>query len=221
MPTISVENYLKAIYHLQSHGEERVKTKDLAERLGISLPSVTSMLKSLAKDGLVDYRAYQGARLSEAGNRAALRVIRNHRLIEVFLVQTLGFNWDEVHEEAERLEHAVSETLVSRIDDFLGHPKFDPHGDPIPTADGQIHRPETIPLHEAALGARCRLERVLDQQPEVLRYLDKIGLTLNKTFSVVEVLSFDGQIFVEIHDADPRRAAISHSLASRLLVNEI
>lgn len=221
MPTISVENYLKAIYHLESHGEVPVKTKSLAGRLEISLPSVTSMLKSLARDGLVDYQPYKGAQLNDEGTRAALRVIRKHRLVEVFLVKTLGLSWDEVHEEAELLEHAVSKTLVSRIDDFLGHPKFDPHGDPIPTADGQIHRPETIRLDEAELGDRYRLERVLDQEPEVLRYLDKIGLTLNQNFSVVEILSFDGQIFVQIHDSDPRRAAISQALASRLLVTEI
>lgn len=221
MPTISVENYLKAIYHLESHGEVPVKTKSLAERLEISLPSVTSMLKSLARDGWVDYRPYKGASLNENGTRAALKVIRKHRLVEAFLVQTLGLSWDEVHEEAELLEHAVSESLVSRIDDFLGHPKFDPHGDPIPTADGQIHRLETIGLDEAELGGKYRLERVLDQESEVLQYLDKIGLTLNRSFSVVEILSFDGQLFLDIDDADPRRAAISKSLAARLLVTKL
>lgn len=221
MPTVSVENYLKEIYHLQTHGDGRVKTKALADRLGISLPSVTSMLKSLAKDDLVDYQPYQGARLSEAGMRVALRVIRNHRLIEVFLVKALGLSWDEVHEEAERLEHAVSETLVARIDDYLGHPRFDPHGDPIPTADGRMHRTETIALNEGSVGEDYRLERVLDQQPEVLRYLHKIGLTLNQTFTLVEVLPFDGQIFLQIHGHEPARAAISHTLGGRLLVTEI
>jgi len=221
MPTISVENYLKAIYHLESHGEVPVKTKSLAERLGISAPSVTSMLKSLARDGLVDYLPYKGASLSREGTRAALKVIRKHRLVEVFLVQTLGLSWDEVHEEAELLEHAVSETLVARIDDFLGHPRFDPHGDPIPTDDGQIHRLETIRLDEAEVNESYRLERVLDQGSAVLKYLDKIGLTINRSFTVVEILSFDGQLFLDIHDSDPLRAAISHSLAARLLVTKL
>lgn len=221
MPTISVENYLKEIYHLQTHGEERVKTKALAERLEISQPSVTNMLKSLARDGLVDYRPYKGAQLSEKGMQMALRVIRSHRLIEVFLVQTLGLSWDEVHEEAERLEHAVSQKLVSRIDEYLGYPKFDPHGDPIPTADGQIHSVKAIGLHEASAGEDYRLDRVLNQQPEMLRYLEKIGLVLNQTFTVAEVLPFDGQIFLDIHDHDPRRAAVSQTLAKYLLVTEI
>ncbi len=218
MPTTSVENYLKAVYHLQSQHDERVKTKEIAERLDISLPSVTSMLKSLSDEGLVDYVPYRGVRLTERGAKAALRVIRSHRLIEVFLVQTLGFSWDEVHDEAERLEHAVSDLLMARIDEFLGHPKFDPHGDPIPTADGEIFRPEAMPLSDAAVGARYRVERVLDQEPAVLRYLDQIGLTPSETFQVVDVLSFDGQMFLDI-GGEP--ASISRSLASRLLVNEI
>lgn len=215
MPTTSVENYLKAIYHLQTGREDRVKTKEVAEQLDISLPSVTSMLKSLAEEGLVDYRPYRGARLTDDGRAEALKVIRSHRLIEVFLVNTLGYSWDEVHDEAERLEHAVSEELVSRIETFLGHPKFDPHGDPIPTADGEIHRPEATPLSEAAESDQLRVERVLDQEPEVLRYLERIGLTPNATFEVVEVLPFDGQMFLRVDDED---ASISQVLASRVLV---
>ena len=218
MPTPSVENFLKAVYHLQSQRDSRVKTKEIAERLDISLPSVTSMLKSLGEEGMVDYRPYRGARLTDAGAKAALRVIRNHRLIEVFLIQTLGYGWDEVHDEAERLEHAVSEKLVSRIDEFLGNPKFDPHGDPIPTAEGEIHRPEAMPLSDAMPGSRYRVERVLDQDPEVLRYLDKVGLTPSETLAVREILSFDGQMFLEV---DGQEATISRSLASRLLVAEL
>ncbi|QDG54497.1 metal-dependent transcriptional regulator [Persicimonas caeni] len=218
MPTPSVENYLKAVYHLQSRRDSRVKTKEIADQLDISLPSVTSMLKSLGEEGMVDYQPYKGARLTDSGAKAALRVIRNHRLIEVFLVQTLGYTWDEVHDEAERLEHAVSEKLVGRIDEFLGNPKFDPHGDPIPTAEGEIHRPEAMPLSDATPGSRYRVERVLDQEPEVLRYLEKIGLTPSETFEVLEVLSFDGQMFLSVDGED---ATVSRSLASRLLVTEL
>ncbi|MFW5968768.1 MAG: metal-dependent transcriptional regulator, partial [Persicimonas sp.] len=124
---------------------------------------------------------------------------------------------DEVHDEAERLEHAVSEKLVTRIDEFLGEPRFDPHGDPIPTAEGEMHRPDTMPLSDATPGGCYRVERVLDQEPEVLRYLDKIGLTPSEHFEVVEILSFDGQMFLEVDGED---AVISRSLASRLLVAE-
>lgn len=219
MPTISVENYLKAIYHLQ--GDEpagRVKTKELADHLELTLPSVTNMLKSLSDDGLVEYQPYRGARLTERGERIALKVIRNHRLIEVFLVQTLDYTWDEVHAEAERLEHAISDTLAERIDKFLSHPRFDPHGDPIPTAEGKIYRHDAIPLSEARPAMQVRIERVLDQQPEVLRYLEKVGLTPSVMLEVVEVLPFDGQMFLRV---DGRETAISESLASRLLVTEV
>lgn len=216
MPTTSVENYLKQIYHLQAAGEARVKTKDLAERLAISLPSVTSMLKSLSREGLVDYRPYRGVRLSEQGREVALRVVRNHRLIEVFLVRTLGYSWDEVHEEAERLEHAVSQELVSRIDAFLGRPKFDPHGDPIPSADGRIHERCATPLSEASEGDEVRIERVLDQEPAVLQHLERVRLTPGDTCEVQEVLPFDGQMHLIV---DGREVSISQSLASRLLVS--
>jgi DtxR family Mn-dependent transcriptional regulator len=176
MPTPSVENYLKAVYHLQHDGDERVKTKQMAEQLDISLPSVTSMLKSLAEEGLVDYRPYKGARLTETGIKAALRVIRNHRLIEVFLVHTLGYGWDEVHDEAERLEHSVSEKLVSRIDDFLGHPKFDPHGDPIPSARGQLANRRLTSLAACPLDTPVTVARIADQDADFLNFAHRSGL---------------------------------------------
>ncbi|RDV39252.1 metal-dependent transcriptional regulator [Bradymonadaceae bacterium TMQ3] len=218
MPTISVENYLKAVFHLQGDTDERVKTKALAEHLDISLPSVTGMLKSLADEGLVDYVPYRGALLSEAGRRMALRVIRNHRLIEVFLMKTLDYSWDEVHAEAERLEHAVSDTLVARIEQALGFPRFDPHGDPIPSADGEILRRDVMPLSAATAGMRVRVERVLDQTPEVLRYLDRIGLRPGGLVYVREVLSFDGQMFLTLNNED---VSVSESLAAKMLVTEV
>ena len=215
MPTPSVENYLKSIYHLQGQGDDRVKTKDLADELEVSHSSVTNMLKSLSEDGLVDYEPYRGARLTDAGIAAALKVIRNHRLIEIFLVKTLDFEWDEVHEEAERLEHAVSDKLAERIDRFLGRPKNDPHGDPIPTADGEIAHPDGVPLDEIDAGETVRIERVLDQDPEVLRYLDSIGLTPNTELHVDEVIPIDGQMSIAL---DQESRTVSKALASRLLV---
>jgi DtxR family transcriptional regulator, Mn-dependent transcriptional regulator len=218
MPTTSVENYLKAIYSRQGGEERRVKTKEIAEALEVSLPSVSGMVKSLADEGLVDYEPYRGVRLTEEGKKAALRVIRNHRLIEVFLVQTLGYSWDEVHAEAERLEHAVSDKLVGRIDAYLSFPRFDPHGDPIPTAEGEVHHRDVSLLRDAEAGMTLRVERVMDQTPEVLRYLDRIGLRPGSTLHVDEVLSFDGQMFLRVGGEE---VSISDRLAGKMLVTEI
>lgn len=214
MPTISVENYLKAIYHLETR-HDRVKTKDIAARLDVSLPSVSSMLQSLAADGLVVHQPYRGATLTERGSRMALSVIRKHRLIEMFLVETLDFSWDEVHAEAEQLEHAISDKVAQRIDEFLGRPQFDPHGDPIPTADGEVFHREAIPLNEAEPPHQFRVARVLDQSPDVLRHLTRLGLTPNATLQVVEVLPIDGQMTLRIDDNE---ATVSQTIASRLLV---
>ena len=218
MPTNSVENYLKVIYSHQGESpERRVKTKEIAGQLEVSLPSVSGMLKSLGEDGLVDYKPYKGARLTEKGRTMALKVIRNHRLIEVFLVKTLDYSWDEVHAEAERLEHAVSDKLVRRIDAFLKHPKFDPHGDPIPSAEGELQHRDMLNLCDAEEGMAVRVERVLDQTPEVLRYLDRSGLRPGATLTVEEVLSFDGQMFLSV---DGEEVTISERLAGKMLVTE-
>ena len=215
MPTTSAENYLKAIYSRQEKRHRRVKTKEIADDLEISLPSVSGMIKSLAEEELVEYEPYHGVRLTEKGRKTALRVIRNHRLIEVFLVKALGYSWDEVHAEAERLEHAVSDKLVERIDAFLNHPKVDPHGDPIPNAEGELHQREMINLGDAEEGMTARVERVLDQTPEVLRYLDRIGLRPGSHLTVDEILSFDGQMFLRVGD---REVTISERLAEKMLV---
>ncbi len=217
MPTTSAENYLKVIHSHQGTERRRVKTKEIADKLEVSLPSVSGMLKSLSKDGLVEYEPYKGARLTDEGRTMALKVIRNHRLIEVFLVQTLGYSWDEVHAEAERLEHAVSDQLVERIDGFLNHPKFDPHGDPIPTAEGELQHREMINLSDAEPEMQVQVERVLDQTPEVLRYLDRNGLRPGAVFTIEEVLSFDGQMFLRVGDDD---VTISERLAGKMLVTE-
>lgn len=216
MPSVSVENYLKAIYHLELRSD-RVKTKELADALEVSLPSITSMLKTMAADGLVEYQPYKGARLTNDGLEQALKVIRKHRLVEMFLVETLGFTWDEVHAEAEQLEHAVSDLLAERISVFLGDPRFDPHGDPIPTAQGVVHKMESMPLSTAGPGFRGEVVRVLDQNPEVLRHLTKVGLTPSSDFRVLSVQDFDGQMQLEIADSVRDISAV---LASRLMVTE-
>jgi DtxR family Mn-dependent transcriptional regulator len=216
MPTISVENYLKAIYHLEAETGERVKTKDLADALALSLPSATNMLKSLATEGLVDYQAYRGARLSEAGRRHALRVIRNHRLIEAFLVEVLGYGWDEVHEEAELLEHAISDRLADRIDAYLLHPGYDPHGDPIPTSDGEVRRRATGTLLEVPAGQTATVSRVLDQSSDVLRHLRDHALLPGQEVVVLSLEPFDGPCMVRV--AGDTVVPLSRRLAARILV---
>ena len=218
MPTITVENYLKAIYSRQGETGRREKTKEIADDLEVSLPSVSGMIKSLSEEGLVEYEPYKGVRLTEQGRKTALHVIRNHRLIEVFLMRTLGYSWDEVHPEAERLEHAVSDRLVERIDAFLDYPRVDPHGDPIPTAEGELHRREVVNLCETDEGMQVRIERVLDQTPEVLRYLERIGLKPGAVVRITEILSFDGQMFL---DVDGEKVTVSESLAGKMLVTLI
>jgi DtxR family Mn-dependent transcriptional regulator len=152
--------------------------------MGVSPGTVTSMLKTLADGNLATYRPYEGVRLTSAGRALALRVIRRHRLIEHFLAHTLDLTWDEVHEEAEHMEHAVSDRLVDRIDQFLGYPKFDPHGDPIPTADGAIVERGAIPLAECDTGQEFRIVRVLEQSPEFLRELTESGIGIGVTGEV-------------------------------------
>lgn len=219
MPTVSVENYLKALFHLQGEAPNRVKTKELADRLELSLPSSTNMLKSLSERGFVDYVPYRGARLTDDGRRHALKVIRAHRLIECFLVETLGYTWDEVHSEAESLEHAVSEVLIDRIDAYLSFPRFDPHGDPIPTADGSLERRELVRLLDVEPVTRVELLRVTNQDGDVLRYLNDVGLRPQTRVDVIEVMPFDGPF--RLARADGSEVTISRILASCLLVRKL
>lgn len=218
MSSVSVENYLKCIFHLQQASPgERVKNKDIADRLEIALPSVTSMLKALAQQEMIDYVPYQGAILTEKGEREACKILRKHRLIEVFLVQTLGLTWDEVHEEAEALEHSLSERLTERIDAYLGYPRFDPHGDPIPDVHGTMpddHSRGRL-LVTVEPGEEVAIARVLDQTPEFLRYLKDQGLTIGSAVRIKELAPFDGPITLT---ADGRQVSISRQLGQRILV---
>jgi len=189
MASLTVENYLKTILQQSQVSEtELVTTGQLATALRVSPGTVTSMLKTLSEGGLVKYRPYEGVALSPSGHKLALRMIRRHRLLESFLVRTLSLTWDEVHEEAENLEHAVSDVLVDRIDEFLGHPTVDPHGDPIPAADGLMrsHPQEGHPISGWNTGARVRVIRVIDQSSGFLRYLSEQGCTLDTVVDVIQ-----------------------------------
>lgn len=186
--SLTVENYVKTIALISARAPagEAVATGVLAQALNVSPGTVTGMLKTLSEAELATYTPYEGARLTPAGQRLAMKVIRGHRLLELFLVQTLHMPWDEVHEEAENMEHAVSERLIDRIDEYLGHPTVDPHGDPIPRADGSLPAPEGIPMSALSRGQRFRVVRVVDQDPAFLRYLTECGLDLHATGELVE-----------------------------------
>src|SRR6185503_12498027 len=173
--TRSVEDYLKAIYRLSSDGQP-ASTSEIAELLALSAPSVSGMVRRLSEQGLLEHVPYRGVLLTASGRRVALRMIRRHRLIEAYLVAMLGYSWDTVHDEAERLEHAVSDHLVERMAAALGNPHFDPHGDPIPAPDGTIDELVYTPLAELPVGETAEIRRVDTSQPERLRYLEHSGL---------------------------------------------
>ncbi|MEQ9408359.1 MAG: metal-dependent transcriptional regulator [Fuerstiella sp.] len=189
MPSLTVENYLKATLQLElKSGKSRVSPGALSARLGVSPGTVTSMLKTLSESGLANYVPYEGVELTESGRRLALRMLRRHRLIELFLHSTLNLPWDRVHDEAEELEHAVSEFLIDRIDDFLGHPETDPHGSPIPASDGEMRGDlsGTIPLAACPVGRDVRFVRVVNQESDFLRYLSESGFQLGAVGHILE-----------------------------------
>lgn len=198
MPSLTVENYIKAIFQVSLSNNGQAATGQLAHALGVSPGTVTSMLKTLSEGNLVSYTPYEGVRLTDAGNVLALRVVRRHRLIEQFLVKTLDLSWDEVHEEAEHMEHAVSDRLVDKIDAFLGHPTVDPHGDPIPQADGTLVASDNRTLAECQVGEQFRLARVVDQSPEFLRFLSNAGLELGTAGKIVANSTEAGIVTVAI-----------------------
>jgi DtxR family transcriptional regulator, Mn-dependent transcriptional regulator len=206
-PSASVEDYVKSIWEVAGSGA--ASTKDVAERLSIAPPSVTNMFVRLQEMGLVEYERYRGASLTRRGREEALRLIRRHRLIETFLLEHLGYSWREVHEEAERLEHAVSDGFTERLAEFLGHPGQDPHGDPIPAADGSLVPDDSFPLGEATAGQRVRISKVGDD-PSTLEYLGDHGLVPGRLLSVREVRDLDGVITVEDEDGE------SHALGAPL-----
>jgi DtxR family Mn-dependent transcriptional regulator len=219
MPSLTIENYVKAIYVLTHQaGVATAATGAIAQRLGISPGSVTGMLKTLSESGLVVYTPYEGVRLTDAGNALALRVLRRHRLIEQFLVATLDLTWDEVHEEAEHMEHAVSDLLVDRIDRYLGYPQTDPHGDPIPQSDGTLPSSSGVSLWAVPVGERFLVLRALDQGPEFLRYLADNQLVPGSRGRVLDCSAAADAITVEV---DGRRATLSHKAAQKIDVQRM
>ena len=195
-PSEAIEDYAKAIYALASRAEGKVTTNALAERLGVTAGSASAMVKRLAERGLAEHTPYHGVHLTPAGERIALSVMRSHRLIELYLTEHLGVPWDRVHEEAEALEHVISDDLRARISAKLGDPTHDPHGDPIPDADLVIDEGRTRSLADMQVGDRGRFVRVSDADPEMLRYLDGRGIALGDDLEVVDRQPFDGPLTV-------------------------
>ena len=194
----AVEDYTKAIYALARRSETPVTTTALASRLGVSPGSVTAMLKRLDEMGLVRYEPYHGVALTPPGERVALEVVRHHRLLEAFLAEALEMPWDRVHDEAEVLEHAVSDRMLDRIDAKLGHPTRDPHGDPIPAKDGQVPTPDARQLSVCQNGDAGTVARISDADPEMLRYFDSVGISLDSRLRVLTRREFAGMISVAI-----------------------
>jgi DtxR family transcriptional regulator, Mn-dependent transcriptional regulator len=215
--TAPAEDCLKAVYELERAGAgAAVTTNDLAHRLALAAASVTGMVKRLAGQGLIDHARYRGVRLTEEGRRTALRTLRRHRVIEAYLVSALGFDWDRVHDEAERLEHSASDELVDRMAAALGDPAVDPHGAPIPTRDGGIAEgPAGRALSEVAQGERGRIARVEDEDADRLRYLASLGIRPGVEFEVVERAPFGGPLTLRIAGA-PRQ--LGPQLAAHVVV---
>lgn len=211
--TRSVEDYLKAIYLLQAK-DQPASTSDIAELLELSAPSVSGMIKRLSDQGLIEHAPYKGVVLTASGRRVALRMLRRHRIIEAYLVGFLGYSWDTVHDEAERLEHAVSEVLIERMATALGNPRFDPHGDPIPDQNGAMDELVYTPLAEIPTGETAEIRRVATSQAERLRYLEHSGLTPGTKVTVTEHQPFRGPITVS---TDGHQQVIGHELAEQVL----
>ena len=194
------EDYLKAIYDLERDAHPAA-TNDIAERLAVSPASVSGMMRRLAEQGLITHEPYRGVRLTDDGRRAALRTLRRHRILECYLTAVLGYPWDRVHDEAERLEHAASEELVERMATALGDPVQDPHGAPIPTRDGRVEEPALRTLAEAAPGEQVRVRRVSDKQPERLRYLAELGIRPGSMVRILDKAPFDGPITLWVDES--------------------
>ncbi|MEJ2903279.1 metal-dependent transcriptional regulator [Pedobacter panaciterrae] len=215
MQSFTEENYLKIIYHLSLNTESAVQTNAIAERIQTKAASVTDMIKKLADKKLVDYKKYQGVKLTESGKNAAINIVRRHRLWEVFLVEKLNFKWDEVHDIAEELEHIKSPELIERLDEFLAFPKNDPHGDPIPDKNGKLDNTVFIKLSKLKTGDKGLIMGVSEHSSVFLQHLEKVGLTLGKQIRITEITDFDGSVELSIEN---KQINVSREVAKHILI---
>ncbi len=217
--SIAEENYLKAIYKLTERAERPAATTAIAAQMQTAAASVTDMLKRLADKGLIHYERYKGVSLTEQGMRLATHLVRKHRLWEVFLVEKLGFGWDKVHAIAEQLEHIRSPELVERLDKFLGHPRFDPHGDPIPDAEGRFAERQQVLLCQLEVGQRGVIVGVAEHAPSFLQFLERLALVLGTRLEVAERFEFDDSMRVRLDDG--REVLLSSKVTHNLFVQKL
>lgn len=217
MPSPSVEDYIKAIYKAHASNGS-VATHELAERLHVSAPAVSKMMRKLSALKLITHAPYQGVKLTRAGEKLALEIIRHHRLIELYLVQAMGFSWDSVHEEAERLEHHISEEFEDKIDELLGHPTACPHGDPIPTRAGTIAPTTDRPLAQQRSPARLIVRRVSDEDAELLRHFQALGVTPGTAIELVTQEPFEGPLVLKVGG---KRVRLTPQAARKVFVDAI
>lgn len=218
MATVSIENYIKTIYQSRD-SFDKISTSEMADKLDVSNAAVSDMAKKLSSSGLISYKKYEGIELTEKGLKLAMQVIRRHRLWELFLTRVLGLSWSEVHQEAERLEHHSSDSLVNKIEEYLEYPTVDPHGDPIPDREGNMPKlPEFTKLIECRAGQMYKVIRVHDKDTELMNYLSRIGVTLNKKIKVTQKLSFDNSVIIRV---DGSEHILSEKISEHIFVVEL
>ncbi len=215
MLSYTEENYLKAIYHLSSGGSKAVLTNEIADVMKTKAASVTDMIKKLSAKNFISYERYYGVKITKQGKAEALMVIRKHRLWETFLVQKLNFDWDEVHDVAEQLEHIQSPLLIQKLDEYLGFPRTDPHGEPIPDKNGKVHIQEQTPLNELVPGNKGTIMSVKDSDSSLLKYLNKIGAVPGSKIKVINKEEYDQSLEIEINS---ERITISKIVSQNVLI---
>ena len=210
------ENYIKSIFHLSEDGDENISTNDIARSVNATAASVTDMLKKLKQKKIITYEKYQGVRLTKEGETIAKSIVRKHRLWEVFLVEKLGYSWDKIHDIAEQLEHIRSEEMIDKLDRFLGFPKFDPHGDPIPDASGNIKQVKQVLLSKMKVGDKGKVVGVKDSSSKLLQHLDSLEIHLGTSIEISEVVEFDNSFVVQL--GKKRKITLSKLAAQNIFV---
>ena len=218
MNSITEENYLKAIFKIIEKDNKAASTNAISKEMQTSAASVTDMMQKLAAKELINYQKYKGASLSPEGNKLATQLVRRHRLWEVFLVEQLKFKWDEVHELAEELEHINSTELTNRLEAFLGFPKFDPHGDPIPNIDGKFTIRSQVPLSKIKKGDKCTVVGVREHSPSFLKFLDELKINLGTDLEILEIYEFENSVKVRIDNQDEN--VLSNAVSQNIFVKE-
>lgn len=217
MNTFSEENYLKAILRLSQRSDEKISATAIAETLGNNAASVIDMIRKLTDKNLIAYDKKKGAKLTQQGLKDATLILRKHRLWEVFLQEKLGYNWAEIHDIAEQLEHVSDAALADRLDEFLGFPEHDPHGDPIPTASGKLPKAYTVSLAEMKEESTCKVAAVRDTSSSFLQYLKKLGIGISSQIHIVEKISYDGSLVIRINEKES--VTVSQKFSENILVN--